>query len=380
MIIESLKYTRFEGEASEWTIQDKNGDESIFQNINLLVGKNAVGKSRTLSVLEDISSILCKGSIPKSLKYPSFRYNLTLKEGSVRYQYFLEIKNSSIIGESLFIDGVEKFNRTNKTIFSEKDKTTLTLNISDKEFITSLHNNKESFPYIDEIYEWCNALKYYTFTNQFQKNSLIQNDLDYNNLSTSDRENLSNIITLFSIGKHQFGNEFVDNIIRDMKQIGYEISDVNLLKHISGTGISVQEDELQNPTLQTDMSQGMFRALSFIIQLNYALKSNISICLLIDDLGEGLDFSRSKTLIDIIIYKLNNSNIQLFITTNDRYIMNKVPLKYWTIIERLPKLSVLYNYSNTKEYFDDFKYTGLNNFDFLATNFYLNGFDNQVED
>lgn len=106
-----------------------------------------------------------------------------------------------------------------------------------------------------------------------------------------------------------------------------------------------------------------------------ALLSKESACILVDDIGEGLDFDRSSLLMNMIVEKIQESNIQMFITTNDRYIMNKIPIEYWSVIERKPKVSVFYNYYNSRKIFDDFKFTGLNNFDFLTTDFYLKGFD-----
>ncbi len=209
---------------------------------------------------------------------------------------------------------------------------------------------------------------------------MIKHKEELENLQIIQDFTPDNIIKLFFKGKRDFGQPYIDTIISDLHSIGYDISNIDLLKNQLGIGLSVQEEELSEPTLQLDMSQGMFRALSFLIQLEYALLSRISVCLLIDDLGEGLDYERSKSLINILIYKVNNSDIQIFITSNDRYIMNKIPLRYWSVIERKPKSSIFYNYHNSKEIFDDFKYTGLNNFDFLASDFYRHGFKNEEEE
>jgi hypothetical protein len=44
-------------------------------------------------------------------------------------------------------------------------------------------------------------------------------------------------------------------------------------------------------------------------------------------------------------------------------------LEAWTILQRSPGRTNVYNYQNSKVFFDEFKYTGLNNFDFFATDF-----------
>ncbi|MFN9559549.1 MAG: hypothetical protein ACK55G_12105 [Dolichospermum sp.] len=144
-------------------------------------------------------------------------------------------------------------------------------------------------------------------------------------------------------------------------------------------GLYVQESDLKHQTEQGLISQGMFRALSLIIQVNYSLLAKKPSCILIDDIGEGLDFERSSEMIKLLISKAEAENglVQLIMTTNDRFIMNGVPLEYWSVIERQAGLAKLHNIHNSKEIFDDFKFTGLNNFDFFATQFYIEGFGNE---
>lgn len=120
------------------------------------------------------------------------------------------------------------------------------------------------------------------------------------------------------------------------------------------------------------MSQGMFRALSVLIQINYGLLANLSVCVLIDDIGEGLDFERSSSLVKVLIEKARKSSIQLIMTTNDRFIMNGVPLEYWILLERRGSKCINYNVRNSKKMFDSFESTGLNNFDLFSSGYYLN--------
>jgi hypothetical protein len=123
---------------------------------------------------------------------------------------------------------------------------------------------------------------------------------------------------------------------------------------------------------QPNISQGMFRALSLIIQITYNILKNLPTTILIDDIGEGLDFDRSSRLIKLLVeIAEKNENIQLIMSTNDRFVMNAVPLQYWQVIQRNGGECQVFNYQNSKEKFDEFEYMGLNNFDFLATD-YLN--------
>ena len=167
-----------------------------------------------------------------------------------------------------------------------------------------------------------------------------------------------------------------------MKAIDYSIEDIGVeifpepsmlprdKREIPRT-IYVKEKDLPGRTYQFEMFQGMFRALSLIIQANICMLEGSSELFIIDDIGEGLDHNRASKLIREIIKNAENSSIQLVMATNDRYVMNNVPLKYWQVIRREKGSCRFYNYRNSKDIFDDFKLTGLNNFDFLSSGFYL---------
>lgn len=375
MILESLKYIRQREEQYEWILSGKDNEPVYFTNTNLIVGKNAAGKSRSLTIIAEMANILSLKKTLRQLNTPTWECISTFKDNDNTYSYHIVVKDRIIEDERISIDGIEKLNRKENRIYSELSHEFEGLSISEDEVIISLRKDETKYPYLAQFYEWGSALKKFTFTNQFDKNHLLKRD----ELVNTDQIKSENTIQLFYEGKELFQDKFIDAIKADMKHLDYSTNQISLEESDRGIGISVQEDELFESTLQTDMSQGMFRALSFIINLNFSLLSKTSVCLLIDDLGEGLDFSRSKSLIDLLIYKINNSDIQIFITTNDRYVMNTIPLKYWSVLERTRKHSTFYNYHNSKNVFDDFKYTGLNNFDFLATDFYLHGFENEEE-
>jgi hypothetical protein len=97
-----------------------------------------------------------------------------------------------------------------------------------------------------------------------------------------------------------------------------------------------------------------------------------STCILIDDIGEGLDFDRSCRLIDLLRKKAKESNIQLILSTNDRFVMNRVPLEEWSVLQRRGSHVRVRNYENSRELFEEFKFTGLSNFSLLEMDF-LNG-------
>ena len=58
-------------------------------------------------------------------------------------------------------------------------------------------------------------------------------------------------------------------------------------------------------------------------------------------------------------------------STNDRFVMNNVPLEYWSVIDRVEGECKIYNYKNSPKLFDEFALTGMNNFDFFSSYYYL---------
>ncbi len=94
--------------------------------------------------------------------------------------------------------------------------------------------------------------------------------------------------------------------------------------------------------------------------------------ILIDDIGEGLDFERATNLIKFLVEKAENlkGKIQLFMTTNDRFVMNNVPLKYWIVVDRTNGKIGIYSPSTHPDVFEKFEDIGLNNFDFFSGEYY----------
>jgi Fe-S cluster assembly ATPase SufC len=93
--------------------------------------------------------------------------------------------------------------------------------------------------------------------------------------------------------------------------------------------------------------------------------------IVIDDVGEGLDFERSMALIKLLIKKCKHKNLQLLMATNDRFVMNEVELRYWHVVHRTGNHVRILDYQNTKKRFDEFKFLGLSNFDFFSSEAYL---------
>ena len=167
----------------------------------------------------------------------------------------------------------------------------------------------------------------------------------------------------------------------DMSVLGYQLEDVGVqplplaIPQIASPlmAIFVKEKDLATPTTQLTISAGMFRALALVIFLNDCIFRKLKCTLLIDDIGEGLDFSRSRDLVHLLIDRAKKNDFQLIMTTNDRFVMNEVPLEYWGVINRSGSNAKVINKQNAPAVFAQFEELGLSNFDFFSTGFFENG-------
>ena len=113
----------------------------------------------------------------------------------------------------------------------------------------------------------------------------------------------------------------------------------------------------------------MFRVLSLVTLTNYLTMARKASCLIIDDIGEGLDFDRSCLLIDLLREKAQEFSLQLIAATNDKFVMNRVPLDEWSVLRRRGSHLVVLDQENSKDLFEEFRFTGLSNFSFLEMDF-----------
>src|SRR5690606_5922196 len=112
--------------------------------------------------------------------------------------------------------------------------------------------------------------------------------------------------------------------------------------------------------------------LAVVIEINYILERNNSGCVLIDDIGEGLDYERSSSLIELIIDRISGTGKQVIMTTNDRFVMNNIPLDYWQIMDRSSHRVKIYNQADSGKVFEEFAYIGLSNFDCFKSKYFKN--------
>lgn len=376
MRLDFVEYCEDEGKPSEWRI-----DGCQLGNVNLIVGKNASGKSRILRAINLISNLLSGDKvIRQDGRLREWKLIFDSDQEDKKKVYILQAENGQVVKEIFTIGHKTYLDRKESgegTVWAEKLDQHIDFQTPLDGVAIFKRRDSIQHPQFEEIYNWANLLRYYEFGTELGKKHLGLTNVKTKNLDLKDTDR---VVDIFTSGQKELGDNFITAIKSDMLSIGYNISEIETKIPASfqlfdeddeipmkPQCLYLQENDLKTKTEQGLISQGMFRALSLIIQVNYSLLAKKPSCILIDDIGEGLDFERASAMIKLLVSKAEAEKglVQLIMTTNDRFIMNGVPLEYWSVIERQPGLAKLHNIHNSKEIFDDFKFTGLNNFDFI---------------
>lgn len=382
MILTEIEFSQFEGKPKEWKLEN-----CTLNKINLIAGKNATGKTKLLTIIRVLSNILSGKRTIQTL-LGNGNYKVTFNKDGKKVVYILKYGEGHVLEENLFIDSKNLLNRSidgeGKIFFSKVGKGDyVNFHTPTKDVAAFVRRDKIQHDFLEALYEWGNNLIFFYFGTSLGKEVFqifVKTDEERPDKYDVKDTNLAPVI--FKRGMDKFGDSFKTSIIKDMARIAYPLNDIKIGPlesiRIDGNfpstlpeGILLEESDLPGKTDQIDISQGMYRALVVIIIINYVKFYKEPSCVLIDDIGEGLDFERSSGLIKLLIEKSKNLNSQLIMSTNDRYVMNNVPLEDWSIIQRQGNRSIMINYKNSPKIFDEFESTGLSNFDFFSSNYYL---------
>ena len=151
MQLKEIKISRFKNQPDEWSIEGKPlnnefGQWLSFGGMNLMVGKNATGKSKTIRTIRHIADLFC-GDVQisrlNSLGYGTTEYKLKFDSDGEEIQYYLDFKEGKIIQETLTVDDVEKLNRAEGLLWYEGAKEKLAFETDDDVLAVSKRDKKQ---------------------------------------------------------------------------------------------------------------------------------------------------------------------------------------------------------------------------------------------
>ncbi|WP_372485761.1 hypothetical protein AB9H29_05535 [Stenotrophomonas sepilia] len=367
-----VEYSENAGTNRQWALQPVEvGD------VNLVVGKNATGKTRFITLLLALAKLI---DGQQKLVFDNGNYCLDFSESGRLLNYTLVFKDRKILSERLLRDGEVMFHRSSDgvgEIFYEKQRQMFPFSVPEDVIILSSRRDRLQHPFIELFHKWAAGVRYYPFGTSLGREELTNFPAVAALIEDGASMDPSKGNQVYAMGYHRWGEAFDLAILADLKLLGYQCNDVGIrpldappLKGLMVGALFVREVGLESDTFQTDMSQGMFRALSMVIHINYLSFDGLPATVLIDDIGEGLDFERSSAFVSLLVSKCESTDLQLLMTTNDRFVMNGVALKHWCILDRKGATVSGVSEKSRPEVFRKFKYLGLNNFDMFSSSFF----------
>lgn len=341
--------TRFAYTESTWAIKG----EMPLQPVNLLVGRNSVGKSKVIRSIGKIVSYLRQ---QKELSHhETVRVTLTFSDGDEEIVYSFSSENGTVTSETLSVNHATYLERGSESAIIQGES----INPPANKLVLQVRRDTVQYPYIEKIMSWAEQACGFSF-----------NEIDI----AGDNGTSFNIFgvqpELYSMVK-SLPEASIQHIIEEANGLGYRIDRIQPLEFESMKlkWVIFHEEGVVVPIMDNSMSKGMFRALYLLIYAEYLSQQGYPSLLVIDDFCEGLDYERSTLLGKLLFDFCMEHHIQLIASSNDTFLMDVVDLDYWNILQR--NGSEVYSVNN-KEYpdlFNDFRFTGLSNFDFFATDY-----------
>ena len=324
------------------------------QEVNLLVGKNAVGKSKVIEAISKIVNYILQLVEIREFDFLSSS-TLEFEDNGSMIKYQFAYANGVITEEKLRVDQTDLLERnTQETLLHGE-------NINPPENKLTLHVRRDTkqYPYFEKIVSWAENV----YGQRFNEMDADRSTKTDSYLSLQHKENLFAMLKALP-------EESKNKIISQAHELGYRITSIRLVELAEVLKLVFFDEEgVKDSLLINNLSKGMCRAISLLIHMEYIANPEKPSLGLSADWGEGLDDARVTKLGKLLFNFCLEHGIQLIVSSNDTFLMDIVDLKYWNILQREGGKVTSINIQNYPEIFEDFKFTGLSNFDFFSSDY-----------
>jgi len=343
-----MKLIEFSHKAGDWEINNL-----VLGDVNLIVGENATGKSKTLSAISDLGRFILKRDFSFDKKNYIWSAKFLTAEKLI-LQYEINIINKKVDKEILIIGEHVLIKREgNKAIISSLSSySSIEISPPPEELVINIRRDIEEYPEFEYLINWSDLSKDYNFCSY----SYMQNH------------------TLFTGLFETLNQDQRSQVISFCKKIGFDVLKIkpsknNILPYFKH--LELREQGVKRDMSFSALSQGMSRAISLIIFFEFQIESlnNKTPTLIIDDLGEGLDYQKAINLGKYVFERCKEADIQLIAATNDNFLMDVIDLEYWNILTREGSKVSTINKTSHPKIFEDFMFTGLSNFDLITSDY-----------
>ena len=358
MKIKRLSYKNF-----NWELENL-----LLSDVNLIVGKNGTGKTRTLQTIDLLGKIITqKRGINWGAEWDVLFENDNGEE--VQFKFRSSADELAVTFEEILLNGSLVLSRGNyDSVEPARIKNFLSEEFEDiyppkNKLVIQTNRDVRKYPFLEDIANWAENSYGFKFgnisTDQYRIHRIRKQEYDL----LMAVEDIPSIFEKFTPSERR-------KVISDFNSIGYNIKDISMLDIKKLNILEIMEEGVNQPIWHTLLSQGMFRALALIIYIQYLISRKKPATIIIDDLCEGLDYERATKLGKLLFAKALEGDIQLIATSNDSFLMEVVDLKYWNVLTRNGKTVKGLNVHSNPQIFEAFKFTGLSNFDLFSFCYY----------
>lgn len=322
------------------------------QPVNLLVGKNSAGKSKTIRSLgKTVAFLLQQYDLQK---YEEFGASLRFEDAGASFLYSFSCKDGIIEKEHLAVGNRVYLNRDGENALLHED----VINPPSNKLVLHVRRDTVQYPYIEKIMSWAERTCGISF-----------NEIDMAGDSSTSFRIAGIQQKLYDMVK-ALPKEGVQHVMDEAGKLDYPIIQIRPLDFTENfKKVIFREKGVGKFLLDRSLSKGMFRALYILIYIEYISRQGFPSVLMIDDMCEGLDYDRSISLGKLLFDFCLSNGVQLVASSNDTFLMDIVDLEYWNIIQRDGSKVSSINIQDNPELFRDFRFTGLSNFDFISTDY-----------
>ena len=326
-----------------------------FSQQSLIVGPNASGKSTVLRCIRNFVSIVLGYSKVDAL--PDCQYELEFSNDIGIVTYILHIQGGSVVKESLKTSGTVRLVRDEQ----ESRVGDETVNVPDTTLVLNARRDIVKYPDIEMVLTWVEKMSSFIFSNILSSNSSISP-------FTTIQLDICVMWEKLKDAQKAAVNDW-------MRALRYNIKTIDIAPNKLGEkSLFVVEDEVSSPVIMGNMSNGMFRVLYLFVYLHY-VASSTSGAVLIDDIGEGLDYFRSSSLGKKLFAFGQEHGVQMIVTSNDSFLVDTVDLSAWVLLKRTGRIVTSISAKTNPVDFARFRKLGLSNFDLIKTDFLVRYFD-----
>lgn len=353
-----MKITSFEFSDYNWTL-----DKVYFSDQSLIVGRNAVGKSKTLASLILFAKFL-RGEVNNATPNHWCKAEFLI-ENNITLYYTYAYKEGSIEQETL-VEGDKSIIKRNKDHAVIGDTT---VNPPTNKLCIQIQRDTTKNPEFEAIMQWAEQLRGFSFSDLSTRKSYLIPSMFNENIDFCDMyEQIDKVV------------DKKDFVLNKMREMDYQIESIEPVTISDKFNIVfLRENGVNTPLFSATLSNGMLRVFYIFSYIAFISLEKGAKTLLIDDLGEGLDFSRSKKLSKILFDYSSEHDIQLIVTSNDNFLMNAVSLDHWVILQRNHEITSAVSEETHPELFKKFRRMGLNNFDLLSTDFIFKNLEKEQQ-